>query len=480
MDEDLAKDRVKKVGDAEQQGEHVASELAKPGRRVRFSLKEHRALLITMLALIIILTTSGIALGFYTWDWGTIAAGVEISGVSVSELPLPEATQKLQSMVQGILNQEIVFVIGDKQIKRDLNKLGLKLDFSEALDQAYKIGREGSIPTKALNKRNATKGLSLELKSSWDEKVLTEALKADLSGFNVLAKDASFTITANNAMEIKPEAVGSVIDIPALIAQIKAMDVKHPTQVKVTLRQDDPKITAAQLESQKVTGLVAAYSTRFDRSLLGRTENVRVAAKALDGTIINPDAIFSFNEVVGERTSAAGYKDALIILEGEFVPGLGGGICQVSSTLYNVLLLGDLPILERSNHTLPIAYVPLGRDATVAYPTLDLKFKNDTGAYLLIRTKISGDVLTFEMYGRARPDKEVTISTSTDSVLTAKEQRIVDKSLAGGTTHVKQTSAPGFLVSTSRTVKIGGKVVKQENLGKSRYEARPSIVLVGP
>lgn len=143
---------------------------------------------------------------------------------------------------------------------------------------------------------------------------------------------------------------------------------------------------------------IAQYSTNFDSSLVNRTENLRLAAKALDGKLLAPGEQFSFNESVGERTAEAGYKEALIIVGNTFTPGLGGGVCQVSSTLYNAVILAHLEIVERHRHSLPVEYVPPGQDATVAFPTLDFKFRNSTDAYLLIRSFIERNTLTFRLY----------------------------------------------------------------------------------
>jgi putative cell wall-binding protein len=145
-------------------------------------------------------------------------------------------------------------------------------------------------------------------------------------------------------------------------------------------------------------GPISRYSTYFDLSLVNRTNNIRLASKALDGILLAPGARFSFNKSVGERTVEAGYKEALIISEDTFIPGIGGGVCQVSSTLYNAALLAHLEILERHAHTLPISYVPPGQDATVSYPDLDLKFRNSLNVSLMIRSSIVGNTLTFALW----------------------------------------------------------------------------------
>lgn len=151
----------------------------------------------------------------------------------------------------------------------------------------------------------------------------------------------------------------------------------------------------------KELGPIAQYSTHFDSTLVNRTENIRLAAKALDGKLLAPGERFSFNKSVGGRTAKAGYKEALIIEGNKFTPGLGGGVCQVSSNLYNAVVLADLEILERHRHSLPVDYVPPGQDATVSFPILDFRFRNSTDAYLLIRSFVEGNTLTFQLYRKA-------------------------------------------------------------------------------
>lgn len=166
--------------------------------------------------------------------------------------------------------------------------------------------------------------------------------------------------------------------------------------IKVNLTVKEPII-----DTETSSGLIAQYSTHFDSTLINRTENIRLAAKALDGKLLAPRERFSFNESVGERTAEAGYKEALIIVGNTFTPGLGGGVCQVSSNLYNAVILAHLEILERHRHSLPVDYVPPGQDATVSFPILDFRFRNSTDTYLLIRSFVQGNTLTFQLYGKA-------------------------------------------------------------------------------
>lgn len=143
---------------------------------------------------------------------------------------------------------------------------------------------------------------------------------------------------------------------------------------------------------------ISEYTTYFNAQEINRSENIRIAAKAIDGKVLVPGEVFSFNETVGRRTIEAGYKEAMIIEGNVFTPGLGGGICQVSSTLYNVVDLAQLEILERHHHTLRINYVPPGKDAAVYYGVLDFRFKNTSKDSLILRTSVEGNALTMKFF----------------------------------------------------------------------------------
>jgi len=370
--------------------------------------KPRKKIIIILLSLL--LTLAVISFGglyLYSRDTGLILEGVEVGTVNLSNLTPSDARQKLETHITPILDQPIEFQIQAQTleiVKLPLRDLGLSYDLDKIVQLAYQQGRDENIVQKALRKYRAQKGTSLifPLDSHWDKEQLQKTLETAFSSYNMPLKDATFKITPDNRMEIEKETSGQEVNLDSLISKVESLDPLQPTPIKVPIRVlDQPQVTAAQLEGMKITGLVARYSSQFDPSNVERTENVRLAAKALDGVILTPGGEFSFNQTVGERTASAGYKEALIIVDDEFVPGLGGGICQVSSTLYNAAVLAKLNIVERHPHSLEITYVPPGQDATVAYPYLDLKFRNNTSGLLLIRSTIQGKTLTFDLYGRA-------------------------------------------------------------------------------
>lgn len=444
------------------------------------SLIKKKAIKITLGSVLSLLILVGLSLLLYSWDHHVIVEGVKVSGVNVSNLTEPQAKEAIDKEALRLKDQTVKLSLAQRSTDVTLEELGLTLTADSALQEAYDFGRKGSLLERVLSKMTASKGVDLALTSKWNEDVLLKTINKEFNEFNKPAKDASFKITSKNTMMIESEQTGKTIDTQTLAKQIQEIDIFKPIpEIQVDYKEQLPQLTAAQLEVQKITGLLSTYTTRFDPSQTARSENVRLAAKALDGAVIKPGDILSFNQIVGERTVEGGYKDAYIIVDGEFVPGLAGGICQVSSTLYNTGLLANLAVVQRSNHDLAISYVPLGQDATVAYPSLDLKFQNNSGGYLLLRTRVGDNSLTIELYGKVTPGQEVVITNTRDSVIPPVEQKLVDETLPHGASHVKQVGQPGYIVNSTRTVKVNGQVIKTEPLKQSKYQPLPKIVLVG-
>lgn len=330
-----------------------------------------------------------------------ITSGVTISGISVGNLTQAQAKDKIMSVVNSALEQPLFLKTRTETIEIPLKDLGLSFNAEQALDTAFKLGRSVNVWERSSARLHALlTGCDLPLNPIWADEILTTRLEESLRPYDLTSKDAFFKITADHLMQIIPDETGSQADIPVLAEQLRKLDPFDPGAFTVPYRRIPPAVTAAQLEEQKITGMLANFTTTFDPNLRGRSENIRLAALALDGTIIKPGEEFSFNETVGPRTAAAGYREAMIIENSRFVPGLGGGVCQVSSTLYNVVLLADLEVSERHPHALPVSYVAPGKDATIAWASLDFKFKNNSGGYLLLKSAAGPDSITINLYGK--------------------------------------------------------------------------------
>lgn len=257
-------------------------------------------------------------------------------------------------------------------------------------------------------------------------------------------------------------------------------NLKNSREYFIPLTITKPEMTTEELNASMFGDCLGTYTTRYNPSEIGRTKNVTLAANAINNVVLAKDQVFSYNGIVGERSTARGYAGAKVYANGEVVEGLGGGICQVSSTLYNAVLYADLQIVSRTCHSLPVAYVPLGRDATVAYGSIDFKFKNQYDDPVKITSSIGGGVLTISVYGKKTGDKIVELYTERISTIPFTTIEEPDETIAEGTTKVKQTGSNGAVVNTYKKVTENGKVVSNKMIHTSRYSPINKIVLVPP
>jgi vancomycin resistance protein YoaR len=207
---------------------------------------------------------------------------------------------------------------------------------------------------------------------------------------------------------------------------------------------------------------------------------VQLVSHLVDGKLIAPGDTFSFNATTGERSADKGFLEAPVIINGELQTGLGGGVCQVSTTVFNAAFEAGLKITDRTNHALYISHYPQGRDATVNYPDLDLKFVDDTPHWLLLRTFVGSSQLTVNLYGA--PQHRRVESTTSPLVVTAQPRvkKVVDPSLDPGETVVEDYGSPARATSVTRKVYNAGGNLLYDNTWYSSYRSEPKVVRVGP
>jgi vancomycin resistance protein YoaR len=233
--------------------------------------------------------------------------------------------------------------------------------------------------------------------------------------------------------------------------------------VYVALRVVQPALTTADVQEMGLSALGSQFSTFFDPSNIARATNIAQAAKIVDGTIVRPGEVFSLNAVLGPRTVNRGFDYAPVIAgDGVLRLGVGGGICQYATTLFNAVFFAGLPVVERHAHSLYIDHYPIGRDATVAWGGPDFKFKNDTGRPLMIRSWTSNGVLTVVVVGKTGRTVSFTTSSFYDvrAPRTSKDHPrvIYDSDLSAGIVRWEKGWA-GRSVKVVRTVRQGGAIL---------------------
>ncbi len=263
---------------------------------------------------------------------------------------------------------------------------------------------------------------------------------------NEIYKEPVNAYYTTNPYVVYPHENG--VDFNISVDEAKDMLNEVKDEYEIPLKYTAPSVTTNMIGTEAFPDLLAKFSTNYNARDTDRTTNLRLAAEKINGTVLMPGETFSYNTVVGERTIAAGYKEAAMYQNGEVVDGLGGGICQISTTLYNAVLYSNLEIVERRNHQFVPSYAKAGRDATVVYGSIDFKFKNTRNYPVKILCTVSGGVAKCEIYGlKENPDYDVEI-----------------------TSRVTETTATSIKSETYKTVRQNGQVISSERINKDTYK----------
>jgi len=296
---------------------------------------------------------------------------------------------------------------------------------------------------------------------------------------NTRPQNADFVITEGGRVIVKPSVSARAVDVPRTAKDLFAAALRTERRsATIVVGTKEPARTTAEARKMGITGLVAGYTTIYGGDA-NRLYNVQLVSNLIDKTLIPPGREFSFNATTGERNSAKGFREAPVIINGELQTGIGGGVCQVSTTVFNAAYEAGLRITERTNHYLYISHYPQGRDATVNYPDLDLKFVNDTGRWLLLRTFVGSSSLTVNLYGapqNRRVESEVAPLEVVGKPPTTWRK---DPTIAKGRRVVSDPGSSALATSVRRRVYDAGGALLHDDVWYSSYRGEKKIVLVG-
>jgi vancomycin resistance protein YoaR len=312
-----------------------------------------------------------------------------------------------------------------------------------------------------------------------EERKVKDYLSQFTDDFRIPAKEAEFIVRGKN-VEISPSREGREIDLDQAYEDISKVvtEKKTPREVVLVTKKIYPRMTTEEAKAMGIETRLASYTTYYNPRQTSRVNNIHLLAKSLDGALVPPGKVFSVNEWIGPRTAAKGYKEAPTIINGKLIPSLGGGVCQVATTFFNAIFFAGLPVVERHNHSFYISHYPKGRDATLSYGSLDLKFKNDTGAYVLIKAWYSSDSVTIALYGK-RMDFEVKYKTyPAKNFKPFKTEYIKDPELPEGEEVVEEKGVEGRDITVVRWVYRNGKLWLKDTFF-SRYRPKKEIVKIG-
>ena len=312
--------------------------------------------------------------------------------------------------------------------------------------------------------------VEIPVEKAWPNKIDLEQIHSEIY------KEVQDAYLTRNPITIHPEVEGIDFDIEETKKILEEDKEKYEIPLKIT----KPSVTTIDLGSEAFPNKLSTYTTRYDGGDKNRSTNLEIACEKINDKIILPGETFSYNKTLGARTTTAGYKTAKVYENGAVVDGIGGGICQISSTLYNAVLKANLEIVERRNHQFITSYVPEGRDATVAYGITDFKFKNSRKYAIKIKATASNGVATIDIYGiKEDTEYQITFDTKTISTIPFTTKYTDDNTLPVGTEKIKQKGANGSVTETYIIKSLNGQVVSNTLLSKDTYSAMPRIILRG-
>ena len=400
----------------------------------------------------------------------TIGNNIKVDGKYNAEL-LDSYVEGIASKVPGLVEQPSYYIEEDK-LYVVKGKDGIEVDLDKFKDRILTFVK--SIKEEDLASGNYSKEIEIPVYSKKADAIDMQKIASEIYKE---PKDAYYEL---EPFKLYPEVEGVKLKISAEDAGniVKASDKEeYEFDLIITPAQK----TVKDLGGEAFPYTLSTFTTKYDASNYNRSGNLAIAAGKINGTVLLPGEEFSFNTIVGKRTVEEGYKDAKIYADGKVVDGLAGGICQVSSTLYNAALMADLEITDRRNHSFTTSYIKAGRDATVVYGVQDLKFKNTRTYPIRIEGSVSGGICGFTIKGIAEnEDYEIKIIPTTTSSIPYSTQTIVDPSLAPGQQVVEQAGHPGYRVTTYKEKWVSGALVSRDLLSNDTYQPMKTIVRVGP
>ena len=286
-------------------------------------------------------------------------------------------------------------------------------------------------------------------------------------------QDAYYT---TNPFTVYPHVEGVDFDVE----KAKEMLQEDKEEYTIPLKYTKPNVTTSQIGTEAFPDLLSSFSTKYDASNKNRSNNLKLAINKINGVVLMPGEEFSYNKVVGERSIAAGYKEAKVYSNGQVVDGLGGGICQISSTLYNAVVYANLDVTSRRNHQFVTSYVKAGLDATVVYGSTDFKFKNTRSYPIKIVGSVGGGVAKIDIYGiREETEYEVRLEPVVINTIPFTTKTITDSSLPAGKKVVEQKGANGVKTVTYKYLILNGRTVSKTVLSSDTYNPMQKFIRVG-
>lgn len=419
-------------------------------------------------ALLLTVGGAGAALRAHYLPAAYVVPGLVIDGERVPDgADAAKVRAHVEARAAALASRKVELALpgADKPVlEATLGELGLRVDVDGTIAVASRVGKDGDAWTRAETTREARAGhIDVPLLVQIDRSVAFPKLDALKETVDTEAVSARLDLDKHATI---PEKDGRYVDPDGTVARLEAFARERPAKsdrVELPVASFAPRISAAFLKNLDISTVMAEYETFFSRGgdQKRRGKNIDNASQKLDGLVISPGEMISFNTVVGERSESNGFQKSWEIFKGEMVEGVGGGTCQAASTFHAAAFFAGFDVLERLPHSRPSAYIPMGLDSTVVYPGVDLKVRNPHPFPVVVHAKTEGGKLRVELLGKMRP-VEVSFGRELVSTVAYKRKIVEEPSLTGKKVLVKQHGIKGYRIKRSRLLKYPDGTSKKE------------------
>lgn len=505
--------------------------------------KDYKKILIIIAIILIVLLVLSTGFALVNANSENIMAGITINGVNVQGLSKEEAKVLIMKKVDEQVNNEVKIYVDSEEQTILLSQIEIIYDVENAVNEAYKVGRRKNIFVNNFEiLKSKIFGTDIDLKIEYNEELLNNIVKdikdkvpEPVTETTYCIEDEELIITRGekgntiNEDELKNKIIQKTnlncaedIKIATYLAEPKDINIDqiyeevhaevqdayyttNPFKVysevtgidfnleeaKEILKEEKdeyvipliitkPTKTTKDIGTEAFPDKLSTCATRYDATNLTRTTNLQVAVNKINGVVVMPGETFSYNKTLGKRTAKAGYKDAAGYAGGKVVQMIGGGICQISSTLYDAVVYANLEIVERHNHAFLTSYLGAGKDATVVYGNLDFRFKNTRNYPVKIESYMQSGIVTVNIYGiKEENEYEIEISTTILSYIPYEVIYENDSSLASGTEKVTQGGQKGCKSITYKILKQNGNEISRSVLSTDTYSAMNKYITRG-
>lgn len=417
-------------------------------------------------------------------DAQMIADGVKIGSVDVSGMTGSDAKNAVTEYINSLKTATFTLTgAEDKTVEATAEDMGVTADVDSAVEKAQAVGKSGSLIRRYKETQDLKKSdVVIDMKLQVDKQKTANLLYANGDSLNVKAVNMGLK-RENGVFTVIDGQDGQEVDYVQSVYAINDFLVEQwdGSNNTIQLVVNDVKPEGSEEELAKVKDVLGTFTTKFPLNSAGRTQNVTRGCESINGSVVYPGEEFSADAAMRPYTEDNGYALAASYSNGTTVESFGGGICQVSTTLYNAVIRAELEVTARFNHSMTVGYVDLSADAAIAGDYKDFKFVNNSDAPIYIEGSCSGGVLTFTVYGEeTRPaNRQVSFESETLETINPEVQYNVTSSQPVGYYHVDQSSHTGYKARLWKVVTVDGVEQSREVFNNSTYKASPKIITVG-